>query len=232
MNIKKRILSAIVAVSACVSMLAVSVIAAPAGYSDYGVSDTKTVAEVAGNSVALTDTNSGTSVDIPKSALPAGVTEVTFASKPISKNSTVHQAASSAAAAKGFSNVTVFDLKLLDQNSTAITQLNGKVAVTLKVEGDVNTVLYYNDATNSVENLGGTVKNGFITFETNHFSYYMLAKTASTTAPSLPGGNNNNANVTTPSTGDNSTTTIVLFSVMALIALGTTVVAVKAKKAK
>ncbi len=232
MNIKKRILSAIVAVSACVSMLAVSVIAAPAGYSDYGVSDTKTVAEVAGNSVALTDTTSGTSVDIPKSALPAGVTEVTFASKPISKNSTVHQAASSAAAAKGFSNVTVFDLKLLDQNSTAITQLNGKVAVTLKVEGDVNTVLYYNDATNSVENLGGTVKNGFITFETNHFSYYMLAKTASTTAPTTPGGNNNNANVTTPSTGDNSTTTIVLFSVMALIALGTTVVAVKAKKAK
>lgn len=214
---KKRILSIAMAI-ACVAALAVTAVAAPAGYSDYGVSDTKVITAVEGDTVELMDTTNGTSIEVPKDVLPATVTAVTLASKPISKSSETYKAVKEAA--KDYSDITLLDIQLLDQDGNAITALNGKVSVTVKVVGDANTVLYFNDADNSVENLGGTVKDGFITFETSHFSYYAMAKTATT------GG------TTTPSTGDAVLTTVSVVAVMAIVVLGTTLVAVKMKKSK
>lgn len=231
MKLTKRILTTAFAVAATIAMATVSASALTAGFSDYGTSETKTVADVAGDTVSLADTTSGSIIDIPKTALPEGVTQVTFAAKEYSTSSEEYKAAARAAQGEGFSNFVVLDLKLFDQDSKSISKLNGKIEITLKVTGDVNTVLYFNDATGKIENLGGTVKNGFITFETDHFSYYMLAKadaaaTVTTTAATTTNG------VVNPATSDNSMVSIVIFSVMAVLALGTTVVAIKAKKAK
>lgn len=224
MNIKKRILSAIVAAAACVSMLAMSVSAVTPGSSDYGSADSKPVS--ATENTQLTSATTGSSVSIPAGALPAGVTNVTFSSNRVDASSAVARSATATAAAQGFTNATVFDLKLSDQNGTYISQLNGKVAVTIPVVDGANTVLYYNEATNTVENLGGTVSNGFITFETNHFSYYMLVRDANKAAGTTGTGSANS-----PATGDNATT-MVIVAIMAAVALGTTVLTVKAKKSK
>lgn len=227
----KKLFSAIFAFAATIAISTVSVSALTAGYSDYGTSDTKTVAAVQGDKISLTDTTRGAIVDIPKTALPAEVTAVTFASKLLDTSSATHKAASALATTGGFSDVAVFDLKLLDQNSSEVKSLNGKISVTLKVTGDANTVLYYDDAANKLENLGGTVANGFITFETSHFSYYLLAKT-SDSAVTIATTTQATVTVANPATGDTRTTTAIIVAVMGMVALGTSIAAAKLKKSK
>lgn len=220
MKISKKIMSTLCAIVATISVATVSVSALTAGFSDYGKTETKKVADVTTATIVLTDTTTGTTVDVPKTALPAGVTEITFAAKKLETASTEYKTAAEVATAAGYSNFVLFDLKLLDQNNKAIETLNGKIKVTLKVEGDATTILYYNSTTGKVENLGGEVKNGFITFETDHFSYYMQAKTVTTDTGDIP------------KTSDNTMTAIIIFAAMGVVALGTTIIAIKVKKAK
>lgn len=229
MKIAKRALSVAIAVMACFS-LTVSAFAEPvAGTSDYGKSDEKVVVE--GETTQLTAGETGVMVDVPADALPEGVEKIALEAKVISKESPVYKEAVKVAKEKGFENVTVLDLKLLDQNSSAISSLNGKISVTIPVQDGANTVLYFNDETNTVENLGGTVKNGLITFETSHFSYYAMAKVAETSsASSTPSGGG--SNIDTPTTGDNTSATVVIIALMALVAGGTVVITMIARKKK
>lgn len=206
---KKKILALLVTACTFVSVFAVSVSAVEPGASDYVETKEVIIADVAGSIVELTNVDSGVLVSMDKSVLPEGVTGVKFEARTVTASDTATVNVKALAAEKGMTNVTLFDFSLINTtNNSKISKLNGKVSITVACPTGVNTVLYFNEDTNTIENLGGTLsKDGkFITFETSHFSYYALATTPkATTLPSV-----------NPQTGD--TTPILALSVIAVIA--------------
>lgn len=179
----KKTIATLLAVISMVTVLAVSVSAVAPGDSDYKVTSSVDLSTVKEDKFELTNTDSKSVIAINKKALPTSVTSVTFAAKELGKTTETYVAANKAIVKAGFKNASVFDFKLLDQNNAEIANLNGKVSVTVACPKGVNTVLYYNDKDGKVTELGGKVKDGFITFETNHFSYYVLAEKATTKNP-------------------------------------------------
>lgn len=217
---KKRILAIILSVSACFTIGAVAVNAAPAvpGTSDYEQGKPVNVATAPGNKVEVTNTNTATNVAIPKAALPAGVTTVELQTKQLpAGDATLAKVETLLKKDNAYKNATVIDFVLKDQDGNAITKFNGKISVTVKCPAGINTVLYYDNVKNTITDLGGTVKNGYITFETDHFSYYAMAEKTKTT---------------NPATADTTSMTLVLVAGAAVIIAGGYLVSKKIAKSK
>lgn len=146
------------------------------GDSDYKVADSVILADVIENEISLININTKVTVAIPKSAFSDTVTAVSFESTTVDSNTDVALIAAKTAENSGYSDAMLYDFKLLDQDGETIVKLNAKASVTVVCPDILDSVLYYNDKDYSVESMGGIVKSGFITFETDHFSYFMLAK--------------------------------------------------------
>ena len=106
---------------------------------------------------------------------------------------------------------------LLDQNGNPISKLNGEVTVTVPANGSQNSVLYISDD-HDVTDMNAVLKNRYLSFKTNHFSYYAAATLTEEAAG-------------VPQTGDSATTVIVV-AVMSAAALGILIASVKARKAR
>ena len=216
----KKMISAAVALSMA-AVMGLSAMAVTAGYSDYGKSDVKDV--VAGQKVELVAQGqgadgstmaTGVKVEIPAGVLPAGVTKVSMEVTGV-ENAKVQKALENAAN-MGYSDVKVLDISLKDQNGDSISGLNGHVTVTVPASGKQNAVLYFAD-NNSVTDMKASLSGGYLTFKTNHFSYYAAAFQSEAASG-------------TPQTGDSSTTLVVI-AVMSVAAVAVLAASIKAKKA-
>lgn len=216
----KKMISAAVALSMA-TVMGLSAMAVTAGYSDYGKSDEKEV--VAGQKIELVAQGqgadgstmaTGVKVEIPAGVLPEGVTKVSMEISGV-EDAQVQEALNNAAD-MGYSDVKVLDISLKDQNGDSISGLNGHVTVTVPASGKQNAVLYFADD-HSVADMEASLSGGYLTFETNHFSYYAAAFQSEAASG-------------TPETGDSSTTLVVI-AIMSAAALAVLVGSIKAKKA-
>lgn len=209
---KKRIVTLLATMTAFVCLFSGAAYALAPGASDYSETTEVRLDQVAGDKIEMTSVDSGIVVSIDKTALPAGVTSVKFEAREITAQTDSNfNSAVAAATTSGFSNVTVFDFSLKDTGSnSAITQLNGKISITVACPAGTNTVLYFDETTGTIANLGGSVSGDgkFITFETDHFSYYALATVGS--APvTLPSGTTDAGVSQNPQTGDSTPITLI-----------------------
>ena len=114
--------------------------------------------------------------------LPSGVTSVSMAgdvqNSDSSTNSDVKKIIGQDTSLGNLSGLTVYDLKLLDQNGNQIEPTSGKVRVKIAVPAGMSgnlKVFWYNSSDGTLTDMNATQENGYLVFETSHFSYYAIA---------------------------------------------------------
>ena len=125
---------------------------------------------------------------------------------------------------KEVENFKMVEINLYSGEGTQMTQLKGYVEVTIPVptdikvkEGNVLAVYRVNDD-GSFTNCNATIKDGKLTFRTNHFSTFVIVEQAKTAV--------------VPQTGDNSQTAVYFFVLLAGLAVAMTGVVNKRKYVK
>jgi hypothetical protein len=118
----------------------------------------------------------------------------------------------------GYANLSINDIQLLDTNGSPITNLSGNVTVKIKIPtgytNDTLKVYWYDPSTSKLTDMNATAQNGYLVFNTNHFSYYVVAKAAN------------------PKTGDTGTMAMTYYELIAIGALITVFLLTKFHKAK
>jgi uncharacterized repeat protein (TIGR02543 family) len=133
----------------------------------------------------LKDIPTSMEADLTGAAFPSGVTKITLsatqaaqcgANDPQVANTL--KLAISDAKLNVIGTPIVYDLKLLDQNGNPITGFSGKVKVKIPIPlgtiGELH-VFRYEESTGAFTDMGATAEDGFLVFETDHFSYYTVA---------------------------------------------------------
>ncbi|MEA5143678.1 MAG: Ig-like domain-containing protein [Oscillibacter sp.] len=160
-------------------------------------------------------TNSGTGVqyDLSGANLPGGVTSVSVHSSAVSEAgsgssaySVVNKLIDGSTSSASPSAVMIYNLSLMDQGNQAVTGFTGKITVKIPIpsgmSGDLH-VYWYNDADGTVTDMNARQENGYLVFNTTHFSYYAVAELAS---KSMSDSNESSSN-NTSSTDSSSETT-------------------------
>lgn len=127
-------------------------------------------------------------------------------------------------------SMTVYDLKLLDQNGNPITKFTGKIKVKVLIPSGMSSgmkVFWYNPADGTLTDMNAMQENGYLVFETSHFSDYAIAQFSSpVSAP-----NTVPAPIQNPKTG--SDTGKNAYVPLALLGMGSmTLVVIVKKRAK
>lgn len=150
----------------------------------------------------IKDSRSDVAFSLTGAMLPSGVTSVSVDSsvQPNSNGSSTYQAIENKMEnGKNLDSLMVYNLKLLDQNGQSIL-FTGKITVKIPIpsgmSGDLH-VYWYNNETGTVTDMNAKQENGYLVFETTHFSYYAIAE-LSAKASSGSGSTPN------PDTGSNS----------------------------
>ena len=233
MNAKKTFIATLASLTAIASLTAVSAGAVAPGASDGSV---VTVAidvqagQPATGTLAVNDNE--ITVTIPADAVTGAV----------NFNAAVKVDVDAQAALDSLEGVTVsaseiLDLYFTDENGEVVDMAGKNVEVAVKTD-KYNTAYLFKDK--ALTDLGAKAEDGTLTFTAPHFSTYVLANVTADAPTSTPATDNstpatdNSTPATdngTTNTGDNSfATTIAIFSIMAVVSLGTAVVATKAKK--
>lgn len=151
----------------------------------------------------ITNNSTGAVLDISGVTLPAGVTSVSFSATLKAPTTAEAEAVNRILHAdpkmKTIGDAVLFDLKLLDQNGNPITVSGGKMKVKIPIPAGMSGnlhVFYYDSSKAALTDLGAAVENGFIIFETPHFSYYAIAQLAPV--------NTDIGNTSNPSTGSSA----------------------------
>lgn len=129
----------------------------------------------------------------------------------------------------------MFDLKLYSNSlENYITKLlNGEFEVKIPISKELkgkNLIVYYVDEKGNVKEYDVTIKDGFATFITDHFSIYTLAEKSTTSDDKdIIGDNNNNetnddvdntvANENLPNAGITKTAVIAIIALIAILGL-------------
>lgn len=154
--------------------------------SDVTSSDSSTVATRPQDEVAVVG-NAGASIADASGVIPAGTSMNAY---PITSGAT-YEAAESIARANiaGMSDFAVYEFDLFNSNNESIHQLNGYIAVTvpvpegLEIPAGKTVVVYRIEDNGELTRYATTVADGKITFQTNHFSTYILAVTDVAVSP-------------------------------------------------
>lgn len=237
MNIKKRVLSALAALTAFAALSTATVGATNLGYSDGDVVESKSV-EIKLDSTQPTDATldvSGVTVDV---SIPAG----TFDTDSVEFVADVIESADVTAAFEKLpaevKDTKVLSLYFKDAEGNPIDVTGKNVEISLS-DGSYNTLYYFNPETGELEKVDATVEDGKMTFVAADFpAVYALANVVeetstpstdepSTVTPSTPGTSNGDGKPVT--TGDSSSV-IFIIGAVAAVALVTAVVATKSKK--
>lgn len=113
--------------------------------------------------------------------LPAEVTSVSVGScvEPKSNNGSVYSLVENQIGSEEeLNNLMIYNLKLLDQGDNPIETFTGKIKVRIPIpegmSGELH-VYWYNDANRMVTDMNARQENGYLVFDTTHFSYYAVA---------------------------------------------------------
>lgn len=151
------------------------------GDSDYTTQKSVILSDILGDSFELVSTEAQAVLALDKAILPQGVWAVSFEAKAIEKTNPIFNRALDAIKGIADGEIELFDFSLLDMDkNTKITKLNGKLSITVACKEGINSVFYFDDQTAEIKDMQGVLsKNSkYITFETDHFSYFIMAKTA------------------------------------------------------
>jgi hypothetical protein len=129
----------------------------------------------------IIDNRSDVAFDFTGVSLPSGITSVSVDSS-AQRNSNGSAAYSIVENQIGngerLDSLTVDNLKLLDQNNNPIENFTGKITVKIPIpdgmSGDMH-VYWYDDADGTMTDMNAKQENGYLVFETTHFSYYAVA---------------------------------------------------------
>ena len=130
----------------------------------------------------IRDSGSDVAFDLTGVTLPNGVTSVSVGSSVQPKsdgNSAFSIVENQIGSGEKLDGLTVYNLKLLDQNSNPVENFTGKITVRIPIpsgmSGDLH-VYWYNDTNGMVTDMNARQENGYLVFETTHFSYYAVAE--------------------------------------------------------
>lgn len=175
-------------------------------------------------------------VDAPVASLPDGVTSVSVQVEAAASGSSAFATVQTALGNQGYNTVAVDSIELLDENGQVITGLTGNVTVKIKIPDGATgnlKVLWYNPVDGSTTDMNAKEEGGYLVFQTNHFSCYVVASAKNTssattstdsTATSLtatassPSENTMSSEVANPNTGENqSDPRAVLYATLAAV---------------
>lgn len=135
----------------------------------------------------VTDKSSGMAADLSGAVMPLGVTSVTLSTAQKSTSDpadpqavNVCRLAVSDTKLGVIGTPVLYDLKLLDQNGSVIFGFGGKVKVQIPVPAGLRGtphIFRYEESTGIFTDMNAVIENGFLVFETDHFSYYAVAGT-------------------------------------------------------
>lgn len=143
----------------------------------------------------ITNSSTGVQYDLTSANLPSGVTSVSVHSSAVSNAgsegaaySVVNNLINSRTSSTSPSAVKLYNLSLIDQSNQAVTGFTGKITVKIPIpsgmSGDLH-VYWYNDTDGTVTDMNAKQENGYLVFDTTHFSFYAIAKlTAKSTSSS------------------------------------------------
>lgn len=146
---------------------------------------------------SVTEPSTGTQADLSGATFPAGVTGVSLSVSPEAENgvssapgnagtpsdpqgAAVYHLVITQAGLNVIGSPFVYNIKLLDQNGNPITSFTGTVTVKVPVPAGIHGtphIFRYEESTGTFTDLGASEENGFLVFQTNHFSYYVIAGT-------------------------------------------------------
>ena len=227
----KVLISFILMVALLSTMVSMTVLASTLGpgFSEEIIPDNPTPTPGASPAFDLTDPATGVTVAGPAGALPMGTTGITLLVKlaeiEVSDQDSVRKLANDAASKYGdeINKVVkinkLYEIVLLDQNGNVISQFDGELTVTIPVTDGSTDVAYFNEKNVTIQILASSLKNGYISFKTTHFSYYALVEISDIPKVNPPtgGGDGGGKN---PPTGDNVLVFVILAG-MSLAAVGT-----------
>ena len=133
----------------------------------------------------LTDTPTGLTADLSGASFPSWITKITVSATRVTQDSAddpqaakLFRVIGSEAKADVIGTPILYNIKLLDQNGSAITGFNGTVKVKLPVPAGLRGtphVFRYEESTGTFTDMNARLENGFLVFSTDHFSYYAFA---------------------------------------------------------
>lgn len=150
----------------------------------------------------ITDAKTGLAVNLSNGNLPSGVTSVSVSSTLLPESdsgSGVYEIVKGLITSGNsgvLSSLTVYDLKLLDQNGKLVKNFTGKIKVMLPVPANISgvpSIFWYDPVKGTLTDMNEAQQNGCMVFEAKNFGYYAVAvlKSASTSAPNPPAGRGN-----------------------------------------
>ena len=152
------------------------------------------------------NTGKTASADISRASLPSGVASVSLKITELSSQSAAAAAVSSveqkvnATIAGNTAGVAVYNIELIDQNGNTVEPTGGTVTVRLPVPSGMSGnlhVYWFNPADGTLTDMNAVQENGYLVFETSHFSDYAVAQLKSSTEGTSSG------TVPNPKTGSN-----------------------------
>ena len=182
-------------------------------------------ASASGGNAGMDDSYSGRTIghDLSNCTLPSGVQAAYIGVSTLQPSSTVYNMAKKLIGnyetSNTLKNLILYDLRLFDQNHKAISGFSGTITVRMPIPDGMNGnlhVYWYDDAKGKVSDMNATQENGYLVFDTTHFSYYALAEFAKKSSPgsnvssagastqTFPTGNLTSSSGTNPKTGDGS----------------------------
>ncbi|HEX3039061.1 MAG TPA: Ig-like domain repeat protein [Caproiciproducens sp.] len=146
---------------------------------------------------SVTDTPTNTTVNLSGATFPAWVTGVSLAVTPEAANgtpsapgntggisdpqgTTVYHLVINQTSLNLIGSPFVYNIKLLDQNGNPITSFTGSITVKVAIPAGIHGtphIFRYEEGTKTFTDLKAVVENGFLVFQTDHFSYYVIAGT-------------------------------------------------------
>lgn len=125
---------------------------------------------------------SGVAFDLSGVTLPDNVTFVSVGSsvEPKSNNGSVYSLIEKQIGnEKKLNNLVIYNLKLLDQDEKPIETFAGKIKVRIPIPNGMSGelhVYWYNDANGTVTDMNARQENGYLVFDTDHFSFYAVTE--------------------------------------------------------
>lgn len=170
---------------------------------------------------------SGIAFDLTGVMLPDGVTSASvdsYIEQKTNRKSAYTIIENQIGSGKMISGLTVYHLELLDQNNNPIKKFVGKITVRIPIpygmSGDLH-VYWYNVTDGTVTDMNARQENGYVVFETTHFSNYVVAEL---TAKVFPGS----GTIPNPSTGSDPLQPLPV-ALLGILGLGSTV-AIRSKR--
>lgn len=178
------------------------------------------------NTVSKEDKNTGIKLETTTAVLPSN----TILFSEIVKEQTILDKVNKEVLKYGVSKCKVYDINLLKDG--AKIQPNGKVKISIPIPNDYNKSkleVYRIDDNGEIIKYNVTVNGEYASFETDHFSIYVLAEKKEETAPSTPTVNKGEKDET-PKTGIQDITYIIT-AVVIISAIGI-IATIKRKQSK